>query len=134
VQWRPAKVLATGDVELTGNSNAGNKGLAEFSGDVYIHLGLITSKSISPDDWRYVLFTWGSREEKARATPVGKNKWKYSIPHIREFFRVPADEKIINIALLFRSGTCVDTDCRVLRNEDGSNMIIPVEDKTIIFK
>jgi hypothetical protein len=97
-----------------------------------VHIGLITSKSGFSDDWRYVKFKWGSRQQEAQAEPAGKNKWTYSIKNVRRFFRVPEDEKICKIALLFRSGVCTDAYCKVLRSPEGGNLYIPVNDQTAI--
>ncbi len=129
--WEPNVLTDTSEVTLIGNAESGNKGLLNYEGDVYIHVGLITSKSNSGNEWKYVKFKWGSREIAARTTPVGENKWSYLIPNIREFFGVANDEKIISLAVLFRSGACIDIFCKVLRNADGSNMYIPIKDETV---
>jgi hypothetical protein len=63
------------------------------------------------------------------AEPAGKNKWTYSIRNVRRFFRVPKDEKIYKIAVLFRSGICTDAYCKVLRSAEGNNIYIPVNDQ-----
>ena len=119
------------DVVITCDSRLGNEGLLDYSGDVFVHVGLITNKSRNNNDWRYVKFTWGSREKEALATNVGKNQWSYTIKNIREFFVVEKDERIISLAILFRSGMCIDKYCKVLRNVDGSNMYIPIHDEFV---
>ena len=121
----------TSDVTITCNARSGNKGLVNFEGDVYVHIGLITNKSNNQNEWRYVKFKWGSREMMAKATPDGSSQWSYSISNIRKFFGVSDDEKIISLAILFRSGACIDVHCKVLRNVDGSNMYIPIKDETV---
>ncbi|MBA4055995.1 MAG: hypothetical protein C0490_14870 [Marivirga sp.] len=126
----PEHISDTSDIVITCDSRMGNKGLLDYTGDVYVHVGLITSKSRNGDDWRYVKFTWGSRETEARATQAGKNRWAYTIPNIRKFFNVHKDEKIIKLAILYRSGACIDVYCKVLRNVDGSNMYIPIDDQS----
>jgi hypothetical protein len=131
LEWTPELVKDTDYITIIGNTKSGNKGLLDFDGDVYIHLGLITSKSNHTNEWRYVKFKWGSREIAAKATPAGKNKWSYSITNIREFFGVSDDEKIISLGILFRSGACIDIHCKVLRNDDGTNMYIPIQDETV---
>jgi hypothetical protein len=130
LNWTPERLTDTSDVNIIGDANFGNKGLLDYEGDVYVHVGLITDKS-NNNAWRYVRFKWGSREVNAKATPLGKNKWSYSIPNIRKFFAVEKDERIVSIAILFRSGACVDVHCKVLRNLDASNMYIPIADETV---
>lgn len=132
IETDPGVVADTGDVTITCDADEGNQGLHDYSGEVYVHIGLITSKSGFSDDWRYVKFKWGSRQPEAQATPAGKNKWTYSVKNVRRFFRVPKDEKIYRIALLFRSGVCTDAYCKVLRSPAGGNLYIPIHDQTAI--
>ena len=126
VKTTPDDFSDTSDVTITCDANKGNKGLLNFQGPVYIHLGLITDSSIHPNEWRYVKFSWGSTEEAALTKPAGKNKWTYEIPNIRKFFAVPHNEKILKIAVLFRQGNCIDTLCSTLRNEDKSDILLTV--------
>lgn len=130
VKTDPQYVTDTSDVVITCDSRMGNKGLLGYTGDVYVHVGLITSKSQNSDDWRYVKFKWGSRDAEAAATPTGRDKWTYTIENVRKFFQVDKNEKIINLAILYRSGACIDVFCKVLRNEDGSNIYIPIHDQS----
>ncbi|WP_168171906.1 hypothetical protein [Algoriphagus sp. A40] len=127
VKVSPNHPSDTDNLRIRVNATKGNQGLLDYTGDVYVHLGVITSKSEHELDWRYVKFTWGSRDSAALATPVGKNNWEYSIPNIREFFGVPRDEKIYQLAVLFRSGACIDVYCKVLRNLDDSDILIPID-------
>ena len=127
----PKHITDTSDVVITCDASQGNKCLLDYEGDVFVHVGLITSKSEHKDDWRHVKFTWGSRESMAKATHVKKNSWSYTIKNIRKYFNVNKDEKIIQLAILFRSGACIDVYCKTLRNTDDSNMYIPVHDESI---
>lgn len=130
IETNPGTVTDTSSLTITCNAAEGNRGLFGYSGDVYAHLGLITSKSRFTDDWRYVKFQWGSRQQEARAMPYGKNQWTYPIENTRQFFGVPSGEKIFKIAVLFRSGGCMDAYCKVLRSAGGGNIYIPVNDQT----
>ncbi|WP_026969101.1 hypothetical protein [Algoriphagus terrigena] len=127
IKVSPSYPTDTERLTILANANEGNQGLLDYTGDVYVHLGVITNKSEHELDWRYVKFAWGSRDSAALATPVGKNKWEYPIGNIREFFGVPQDEKIYKLAVLFRSGACIDVYCKVLRNLDESDLMIPIE-------
>lgn len=92
-------------------SPEGNLGLKDFTGDVYAHIGVITSASTSSSDWKYVLTPWPSSTNQALAnttknklTSLGNNKYKLTIaPNVRDFFLVPASETIQRIAIVFRS-------------------------------
>ena len=128
IETVPAIISDTGSVTITCNANKGNKGLLDINEPVYVHLGLITDSSVNSNQWRYVKFKWGSTDSAALATPMGDNSWSYTIPHIRRFFGVKGNEKLLSIAVLFRQGNCIDTFCRVLRNEDRSDIFIPIND------
>ena len=101
--------------------------LLNYRGDVFVHIGVVTDLSGSATGWLYPKFTWGSSVAAAKMHPAGENRWSFSIHNIRRYFEVPDDEKIMKIAVLFRSGNCRDS-CYALRNEDGSDLFIPVND------
>ena len=126
IRTDPATVFDTSTVKITCNTEKGNKGLLGFKGPVYVHVGVVTDSSISPTDWRYVKFKWGSTEEAALATPEDDNRWSYTISNVRNFFAVPKNERIQKLSVLFREGNCLDTFCKVLRNADKSDIFIPI--------
>ncbi len=126
IETTPGTLTDTSSVTILCNASEGNQGLLDFTGPVYVHMGLITDSSLHSNEWRYVKFQWGSTEDSALATPAGKNKWSYTIPNIRKFFGVDKTEKIIKLGLLFREGNCIDTFCKVLRNADKTDMFIPI--------
>ena len=126
IRTDPATVFDTSTVKITCNTEKGNKGLLGFKGPVYVHVGVVTDSSISPTEWRYVKFKWGSTEEAALATAEDDNSWSYTIPNIRKFLAVSENEKILKLAILFRAGNCIDTFCKVQRNADRSDIFIPV--------
>src|SRR5215217_8115636 len=96
----PAQIL-----EITMDADKGNQGLLNFSGDVYVHIGVVTNKSTSSEDWKYVLFQWATSPASGKVTSLGNNKWKYTISgSLRTFFGITdASESIQKIAILFRS-------------------------------
>jgi hypothetical protein len=122
--WAPDFSKDNDNITITVDATKGNQGLLGFAGSVYVHIGVITSLSTGPSNWRYSKFTWGSNEAAALAPPAGTNKWSYTINNIRTFFGVPAGETIQKIAILFRAGNC--TDCLAQRNADQSDMYVPV--------
>jgi len=126
LSWTPEFPADNSTLSMTVDCNKGNQGLLNFEGgnsaNVYVHVGLITSLSTGPGDWRYVKFTWGTADPAAHATPLGSNKYQYTINNIRSFFAVPAGETIIKVCVIFRnaSGTLKQV------NSDGSDMYNPV--------
>ena len=116
----PAFPKDTGAITITADFSLGNRGLFNYANtnDVYVHIGVITSASTGPSDWKYVRFAWGTTNDTARATSLGNNRYGYHIDTIRSFFKVPAAETILKIAILFRSGN----GGQVQRNADGGDM------------
>ncbi len=128
--WTPAFAKDNDNITVTVDATKGNQGLMGFSGNVYVHVGVITNLSTSGSNWLYVPFAWGTTTAAAQATPAGTNKWSYTINNIRSFFSVPAGETIRKIAILFRDGV----GNTVQRNSDGSDMYIPVYDNSIAVR
>ena len=131
--WTPEFPKDNDNITITVDATKGNQGLLGFSGNVYVHIGVITNLSTDSTNWRYSKFTWGSTDVAAQATPAGTNKWSYAINNIRTFFGVPAGETIRKIAILFRSGNC-SSDCRAQRNANSSDMFVPVYDNSLAVR
>ncbi|MDR0871911.1 MAG: T9SS type A sorting domain-containing protein [Prevotellaceae bacterium] len=95
----------TGTVEIVFDATQGTGGLAGYTGDVYVHTGIITSASVNESDWKYVQSEWGQNLPKLKLTSLGNDKYKLVIsPSIQAFYGVPAGEKVEKLALVFRSG------------------------------
>ncbi|SDC85244.1 DUF4961 domain-containing protein [Niabella drilacis] len=102
----------------------GNKALSSFTGDVYVHAGVITDKSTGNSDWKYVKSSsFTTPDPAAKMTRQANGTYSIDIKP-RTFFSVPAGEKIFKIALLFRNGD----GTLVTRNADGSDIYLPVYD------
>lgn len=82
-------------------SKASRTDLVDYSGDVYAHTGV---KIEGSSEWQYVIGSWGSNTTQPMLTRTGDNTYILSIsPNIREFYGVPADEKITQMCFVFRS-------------------------------
>ncbi|MGZ5222505.1 MAG: hypothetical protein ACXWC7_20620, partial [Chitinophagaceae bacterium] len=113
--WSPVFPKENDNVTVTVDATKGNQGLSGFTGDVYVHIGLITSASANTGDWKHAPFTWGSTPSAGQATATGANKWTYTINNIRSFFNVTnAGETIKAVAILFRDAA----GNKVQRNAD----------------
>lgn len=125
LSWTPQFPNDNSSVTITVDATKGNQGLMGFTGPVYMHIGLITSASTVPGDWKYVFTTWGSTTAP-QATSLGNNKWSFTVNNPRTYFNapagVPAGEAIYKIAILFRSGD----GSKVQKNTDGSDMYVPI--------
>lgn len=126
LSWTPEFPLDNSTLVATVDCNKGNQGLLNFEGgnsnNVYVHVGVITNLSTGPSDWKYVKFAWGTADPLAKATPLGSNKYQYTITNVRSFFGVPAGETIQKVTIIFRNAG--GTQKQV--NSDGSDMYLPV--------
>ena len=77
-------------VTITYDATKGNQGLVGVA-QVYAHTGIITDKSSSSTDCRYVQGTWGTADAKVKMTNIGNNKHQIKF-HIRSFYGVPSGE------------------------------------------
>lgn len=126
LSWTPEFPIDNSVLSFTADCTKGNQGLLNFEGgnsnNVYVHVGVITNLSSGPSDWRYVKFTWGTADPLAHATPLGSNKYQYTITNIRSFFAVPAGETIKKVCIIFRNATGSLKQV----NSDVSDMYLPV--------
>lgn len=91
-------------VTITFDATQGTAGLKDFTGDVYAHTGVITDKSSSSSDWKYIIAPWNVNTGKAKMTRTGTNTYTLEItPDIRTFYGVPSGEIIKQMAFVFRS-------------------------------
>ncbi|MCL1938004.1 MAG: alpha-amylase family glycosyl hydrolase [Candidatus Azobacteroides sp.] len=118
--WSSAQVVTTNPtfvtedqpVTVTFDATQGTAGLAGNSEDWYAHIGVLTDKSTSGSDWKYVKTPWPSGSNLALAntpanklTKIGNDKATLTINNIRSYFGVPATEKILKICFVFRNPT-----------------------------
>jgi glycosidase len=105
VTTNPALPVDNQAVIITFHADQGNKGLMNYSGDdVYAHTGVITDKSTSTSDWKYVKSAWTVNIAACKLTKISANEYQLAIsPGIRNFYGVPAGEKILKMAFVFRN-------------------------------
>lgn len=97
-------------VVITFHADQGDMGLKDYPGDdIYAYTGVITDKSSGA--WAYVLqSSWTDFVPKAKLTKVSANVYTLSItPSIREYYNVPAGEKILKMAFVFRNTSLSNT-------------------------
>lgn len=100
----PEFPIADEAVTITFDATEGTGGLQDHNGDIYAHTGVITEKSTSDSDWKYVVADWDENVSKAKLERVGTNLYKLEItPSIREYYGVPQDEVIQQMAFVFRN-------------------------------
>ncbi|HRZ42839.1 MAG TPA: alpha-amylase family glycosyl hydrolase [Bacteroidales bacterium] len=108
-------------------ADQGSQGLNNFTGDVYAHTGVITTASQSPSDWKYVKAAWGVNIPATKLTKVAANLYRLDImPSIRAYYGVPAQEKILEMAFVFRSATEVGGSFLEGKTAGGGDIFIKV--------
>ncbi len=116
-------------VIITFNSALGSAGLANYNGDIYAHTGVITNLSTSQSDWKYIKTNWGQNTAETKLHKIGPNKYTLNIgPTIRAYYGVPAGEKILRLAFVFRSDIAVGGSYLEGKTTAGNDIFIDVYD------
>lgn len=125
----PVFPLESGPVVITFHSDQGDMGLKDYPGDdIYAYTGVITDQSNGA--WDYVLqSSWTDFVPKAKLTKVSANVYTLTItPSIREYYGVPAGEKILKMAFVFRNTALINT--RSGRDTGGSDIFYNVSEES----
>ena len=113
-------------VTIIFNAALGNGGLKNFTSPVFAHTGLITTKSSSGTDWKYVQGTWGTFDNKVLMTSLGNNEYRIKF-HLRSFYGLPSGEKALKMAFVFRN----QDGSKVGREADGSDIFYTINSFSI---
>ncbi len=92
-------------VVLRYDATQGNGELAGYTGDVYMHTGVITIESAHPGDWKYVKTDWGQNTPETKMTYLGNDIYQAEFT-IQSFYGIPADEIVLQLAFVFRNEDC----------------------------
>jgi 1,4-alpha-glucan branching enzyme len=134
----PVFPLHNGPINITFDASLGNGALMNYSGDIYIHTGLITSESEGNNDWQYVVSEWGVNEPEFKFTAIGENLYEWAVSDIRQFYGVPEGEEIQKIAMVIRSDEPISPEepnnFLVARNSDDSDIHINVYNQGLNVK
>jgi len=123
----PAVPISDMPVTITYDATQGNEELAGYTGEVYAHTGVITNYSSQSSDWRYVKSGWGENTPETKLTRIGDDIYTIDItPSVRDYFGVPQNETIEQMAFVFRSAEPVGSEFLVGRTETGGDIFIDV--------
>ncbi len=123
----PPLPIVTESVTLFFDASKGTGGLKNYSGDVYAHIGVITSSSTSSSDWKYVKSNWGQNTADTKMTRVSANLYSLTLgPSIRQYFGAPESEIIRQIAVVFRSGVKVGSNYLEGKDTGGKDIFVEV--------
>jgi 1,4-alpha-glucan branching enzyme len=107
-------------VFITFNPKEGDKGLADWTGDIYAHTGVNTDKG----NWQYVNANWGDELPYRKLTKQANGTYTLGMKTIRQYYSVPAAEKILTMNFVFHTGKQVGT--RSGRGEAGADIIYDI--------
>lgn len=129
VTTKPVVPTLNKAIEVTFDASKGTKGLMGYSGTVYAHTGVITDKSTSDNDWKYVVTEWGENDSKVQLTNIGGDLWKFTItPNIPSFYGVPDDEQVLKLAFVFRSAEAEGALYLEGKDDGGKDILIDVSE------
>lgn len=126
VSFTPSFATQNDTLVVVLDATKGNAGLEDFTGSVFLHTGVITNKSTSGSDWKYVPFGWETNDPSVQATDLGNNKWEFTYrPSIREFFGVTDPTEVIEqVAIVYKG---VQGGSIVAEGKDVGNTDIFIE-------
>lgn len=94
----------TKNAVITFHADWGNRGMVGLAStaEVYAHTGVITNKSESSRDWLHGS-DWNKPADKYKMTYAGSNLWELTIPDMRTFYGLDADETIEKLVFVFHT-------------------------------
>jgi oligosaccharide 4-alpha-D-glucosyltransferase len=122
VRLDPPQAGLNDSVTITYNAALGNGALAQFTGDVYLHTGMLTPQSSNINHWFYIVGNWGQADSNVLMTRVSNNIYTKRI-HIASYYHAPPGTVVLNLAFVFRNagGTIVG------RSSNNNDIVVPLQ-------
>jgi len=117
----PSDPSPTDSVTLIFDASKGNKALDNYTGDVYLHAGVITNKSLDTHSWKNVVGNWGKDDPHVKMQRIGKNLYAFHFV-IKDFYQLHKDEVVQQLTFVFRN----TNGSRVAKDKNGQDFLIPV--------
>ena len=126
----PAFVTEAMTEDITVVLNVAGTAADGFKGDLYAHTGVLTDKSTSNGDWKYVLSDWGENIPECKLESKGDNIWYYTIKGgVHAWYGVPETEAVTHIAFVFRSA-----DCSIEVKDNGADIFVELAKEGLSVK
>ena len=126
----PAFVTEAMTEDITVILNVAGTAAEGFKGDLYAHTGVLTDKSTSNGDWKYVLSEWGENIAECKLVNKGDNIWHYTIKGgVHAWYGVPETETVTHIAFVFRSA-----DCSIEVKDNGADIFVELAKEGLSVK
>ena len=116
--YEPADAKQDQEITVYFNATRGERGLIDFTGDVYAHTGVLTTESTSNSDWKHSPSKWCDNDEKYKFTRSSSdpNLYSWTITPSK-FYGLYSSETITSLCFVMR-----DKDGR---KSDNSDIIVP---------
>lgn len=122
VTWlKPENPPITDSVTLYFNAAEGNQALADFTGNVYLHTGVITNKSLDGHDWKYVVGDWGKADKTVLMKREGKNLYSFRML-IKSFYKLQPEDVANQLVFVFRNAD----GSLVGKTRENEDILVPV--------
>lgn len=121
VKLDPPSPSPADSVTLIFNASKGNKALENYTGDVYLHTGVITNKSLDAHSWKNVVGNWGKADQHVKMQRIGKNMYAFHFV-IQNFYQLHKDEVVQQLTFVFRN----TNGSLVAKDKNGQDFLIPV--------
>ncbi len=126
----PAFVTEAMTEDITVILNTAGTAADGFTGELYAHTGVLTDKSTSNVDWKYVLADWGNNIPECKLESKGDNIWHYTIKGgVHAWYGVPESEKVTHIAFVFRSA-----DSTIEVKDNGADIFVELATEGLSVK
>jgi len=126
VKGQPVKLVppspsALDTVTLFYNAALGNGALKDYNGDIFLHTGLITAKSLDGHDWKNVVGNWGKPDKRVMMKKEAENLYSFKFV-IKDLYNLLPGTKVQRLAFVFRNadGSLVGKD------KNNNDFLIPV--------
>ena len=130
ISTNPAFISEATTEDITVILNTKGTAADGYTGDLYAHTGVLTTKSSSTGDWKHVLADWGKNTDKCKLQNMGNNVWYYTIKGgIRSWYNVSEGETVTHLAFVFRSS---DNSKEV--KDNGSDIFIELAKEGMAVK
>lgn len=118
---KPENPTVSDSVTLYFDASQGNKALVDLPGNVYIHTGVITNKSVDGHDWKYVIGNWGKEDKSLQMKREGKNLYSYRFV-IKSFYKLRPEDVVNQLVYVFRNGD----GSLVGKTKENEDILVPV--------
>ena len=130
ISTNPAFVTEAMTEDITVILNTAGTAADDFKGELYAHTGVLTDKSTTTGDWKYVLSEWGQNIPECKLERKDDNIWHYTIKGgVHAWYGVPESEKVTHIAFVFRSA-----DSSIEVKDNGADIFVELATEGLSVK